>query len=145
MLEVIVVDRNEAREAVLDALRAKGYDMSQSAVGDAVLNVARPATAETPAEVSAQAVDALESFYEDSNGNASLYRFVLDAIETRLIQNALGRTGGNQLAAARTLGINRNTLRSHIRRLGIDVRRDDNGGDEGAARLPSTSAHTRSP
>ena len=34
MLEVIVVDRNEAREAVLDALRTRGYDMAQSAVGE---------------------------------------------------------------------------------------------------------------
>ncbi len=131
MLEVIVVDRNEAREAVLDALRAKGYDMAQSSVGDAVLNVAQPGTTTTPAEVSAQAVDALESFFEETNGDASRYRFVLDAIEKRLIHNALVRTRGNQLAAARVLGINRNTLRSHIQRLGIDVRRGSSDEGEG--------------
>lgn len=44
---------------------------------------------------------------------------VLAATEKRLIASALKITGGNQLAAARTLGISRNGLALKLRRLGL--------------------------
>jgi len=52
-----------------------------------------------------------------------LYRLTLKAVERPLIEKALERTYGNQIRAANILGINRNTLRSKIRELDIDVRR----------------------
>ncbi len=59
-----------------------------------------------------------ESLYKEKQG--VLYKFVLDAIEKPLIERALERTYGNQLKAAKILGINRNTIRAKIKRLGID-------------------------
>jgi len=50
---------------------------------------------------------------------SDLYQLVIDAAEKALITLALERTKGNQLATARLLGINRNTLRSKIRGLHI--------------------------
>ena len=52
-----------------------------------------------------------------------LYKAVLNKIEKPLIENVLGRTCGNQLLAARILGINRNTIRSKMKKLGIDAAR----------------------
>lgn len=52
-----------------------------------------------------------------------LYKSVIEAIEKPLIEKTLERTAGNQLKAARILGINRNTIRSKIRKLGIDAKR----------------------
>ena len=52
-----------------------------------------------------------------------LYKSVITAIEKQLIEQMLERTEGNQLKAARILGINRNTIRTKIKRLGIDVQR----------------------
>jgi len=52
-----------------------------------------------------------------------LYRSVIQAIEKPLIEDTLARTAGNQLKAARILGINRNTIRSKMRKLGIDAMR----------------------
>ncbi|MCX5665665.1 MAG: hypothetical protein NT036_01255 [Candidatus Omnitrophica bacterium] len=52
-----------------------------------------------------------------------LYRSVMQSIEKPLIEKTLERTAGNQLKAARILGINRNTIRSKIRKLGIDAKR----------------------
>jgi two-component system nitrogen regulation response regulator GlnG len=46
---------------------------------------------------------------------------VLEAIEKPLIEQTLERTEGNQLKAARILGINRNTMRAKIKKLGIDA------------------------
>ena len=50
-----------------------------------------------------------------------LYKVILEEIEKPLIENALERTEGNQLKAARILGINRNTIRAKIKKLAIDV------------------------
>ncbi len=62
-----------------------------------------------------------EFFYQSSRGN--LYKFVLEAIEKPLIESVLDHTDGNQCKAARVLGINRNTLHTKIRKLGIDASR----------------------
>ena len=50
-----------------------------------------------------------------------LYKVILEEIEKPLIENMLERTEGNQLKAARILGINRNTMRAKIKKLTIDM------------------------
>lgn len=62
-----------------------------------------------------------DSLYREKRGE--LYKTVLTIIEKPLIEHTLERTEGNQLKAARILGINRNTIRSKIRKLDIDVER----------------------
>jgi len=52
---------------------------------------------------------------------AGLYDRVLREIERPLIVATLGATRGNQIQAARLLGLNRNTLRKKIRELDIPV------------------------
>lgn len=54
-------------------------------------------------------------------GEGEVYRIIIEAIERPLIESILERTEGNQLKTAKILGINRNTLRSKIRKLGIKV------------------------
>jgi len=49
-----------------------------------------------------------------------VYASALAAFEKPLIQHALGQTRGNQLRAAKLLGINRNTLRKRITELEIE-------------------------
>jgi two-component system, NtrC family, nitrogen regulation response regulator GlnG len=51
--------------------------------------------------------------------NGRLYRSVMTRIELPLLRQALELSGGNQLKAARLLGINRNTLRKRLRLLGL--------------------------
>jgi len=50
-----------------------------------------------------------------------MYYHTIETTECSLIENTLKTTSGNQLQAAKLLGINRNTLRSKIRKLGIKV------------------------
>jgi two-component system nitrogen regulation response regulator GlnG len=59
-----------------------------------------------------------DSLYKEKQG--ILYKYVLEAIEKPLLERALERTYGNQLKAAKILGINRNTIRAKIKKLGID-------------------------
>lgn len=61
-----------------------------------------------------------ELFIREHEGQ--LYRALVESLEKPLISRVLKQTAGNQLQAARILGINRNTLRSKIRKLGIYVR-----------------------
>jgi two-component system nitrogen regulation response regulator GlnG len=51
------------------------------------------------------------------------YKDIKDAMERQIIELALRKTFGNQLKAAKILGINRNTLRAKIKKLGIDIER----------------------
>lgn len=56
-------------------------------------------------------------------GQTGLYHMLLSEFERPLITITLEETRGNQVAAARLLGINRNTLRKKISELGITVAR----------------------
>ena len=48
-----------------------------------------------------------------------VYREAVALIERPLLAHALALTGGNQLRAARLLGMNRNTLHKRCRELGL--------------------------
>lgn len=63
--------------------------------------------------------DAEDFFLHEKEGN--LYKFLLNVIEKPLIENVLRKTEGNQLRAAKILGINRNTLHTKIEKLRINV------------------------
>ena len=52
----------------------------------------------------------------------NLYDMVIPEVEKSLIMMVLNETKGNQIKAAQLLGINRNTLRSKIKKLGIKVK-----------------------
>jgi two-component system, NtrC family, nitrogen regulation response regulator GlnG len=51
--------------------------------------------------------------------NGKLYRSIMARVELPLLRSILELSGGNQLKAARMLGINRNTLRKRLRLLGL--------------------------
>ncbi|HUK11624.1 MAG TPA: nitrogen regulation protein NR(I) [Stellaceae bacterium] len=68
----------------------------------------------------------LRDYFDAHRGGlppSGLYDRVLREVERPLISLALGATRGNQVRAARLLGVNRNTLRKKIRELDIEVTR----------------------
>jgi DNA-binding protein Fis len=54
-----------------------------------------------------------------TGGSLRVYRETMALMERPLLLHVLGLTGGNQLRAARLLGLNRNTLRKRCRELGL--------------------------
>jgi two-component system nitrogen regulation response regulator GlnG len=66
-------------------------------------------------------------------GSQDLYAESLALMERQVLMNVLRHTGGNQLQAAKLLGITRGSLRNKIRALGIVIERsvsaDDDEGD----------------
>ncbi|MEW6355454.1 MAG: helix-turn-helix domain-containing protein [Planctomycetota bacterium] len=119
MVHLIVIEKDEARDIVLDALHRKGYDVVVQSVRDEKDHATTPAPQCPEGCSAAKMLDVLEKRFREENPGESFYRFVLKTIEKPMIEKTLKKTGGNQLAAARMLGINRNTLRSKIRRLGV--------------------------
>jgi DNA-binding protein Fis len=75
----------------------------------------------TTDEFQALVNDALPTLVREAATSESgkLYRSVLARVERPLLRQALELSGGNQLKAARLLGINRNTLRKRLRLLGL--------------------------
>jgi two-component system, NtrC family, nitrogen regulation response regulator GlnG len=65
--------------------------------------------------------------------SGKLYRSIMARVELPLLRQALEISGGNQLRAARLLGINRNTLRKRLRLLGLLQTPSRNGGRPSSA------------
>ena len=105
----------ELRNAVFRlALLARERTIDRVLVEDALgPGEASPAAAPEPGLRSA----VLEWIAAERPPDGALYRCALAELERPLFEYALGRTGGNQIAAARLLGINRNTLRKHLAEL----------------------------
>lgn len=65
-------------------------------------------------------LDKIEEYFL-INRKGEIYSKVIDDIESRLIKKALEYSFGNQVLAAKMLGINRNTLHTKVKKLNIDV------------------------
>ena len=89
---------------------------------------------EEPASAAAAPFD-WEGFLDDRLrvGSQDLYAESLAVMERSLLTRVLRHTGGNQVQAAKLLGITRGSLRTKIRTLGISISRsvwsDDDQGD----------------
>jgi two-component system nitrogen regulation response regulator GlnG len=76
----------------------------------------------------------LEQFIDEklSQSPDNLYQDCLRWMERILITKALRHTGGNQLQAAKILGITRGSLRNKLRDLGITIARTVASDEESA-------------
>jgi two-component system nitrogen regulation response regulator GlnG len=74
----------------------------------------------------------LAQFIDDrlAAGTEDLYEQTLRRMERLLLGRVLQHTGGNQLQAAKLLGITRGSLRNKLRELGITIARTVEGGEE---------------
>lgn len=87
-----------------------------------------PARADTPGTTTSD----LDRLIEDGlrSNTPNLYESVLTQVKRRLLTKALQATGGNQLRAAKALGIARSTLRNDLKSLGISVERQVTNTDD---------------
>ena len=60
----------------------------------------------------------IETYFQDLEGEPAhgVYSMVVESVEKTLIEEILKRTEGNQSEAAEMLGINRNTLRTKMKK-----------------------------
>ena len=118
---VISKDERRLKEALTQILRQEGYNVSNAADEDGAIKIVGSAGGIGPDRLKDKIIELEDSLYKEKRGE--LYKFILETIEKPLLEHTLERTEGNQLKAAKILGINRNTMRSKIKRLGIDAKR----------------------
>ncbi len=66
----------------------------------------------------------LKSYFDTLNGSFppdGIYDIIIEQVEKPLLKLTLAHTGGNQIKAAKILGINRNTIRKKISHLDINL------------------------
>jgi two-component system nitrogen regulation response regulator GlnG len=85
-----------------------------------------------PRSEPASAMPDWDAFISDrlQAGSEDLYAETLQQMEKHLLTRVLNHTGGNQLQAARVLGITRGSLRTKIRALGLTIERSVSSDDE---------------
>lgn len=122
MLTIVITDDElKAREALEKMLAQEGYALTAEPPHDNIIRVVRKDCIRDLAFIKDRVVALEDSLFNEKKG--VLYKSVVEAVEKPLLEQTLERTEGNQLKAARILGLNRNTLRVKIKKLGINVNR----------------------
>ncbi|MCX5714706.1 MAG: hypothetical protein NT033_07895 [Candidatus Omnitrophica bacterium] len=120
MITVLIAENEgKVKQMLLEMLKKEGslgLDISKQ---EDIVKVIRHDAAMLLPSLKDKILELEESLYRDKRG--ALYRSLLEVIERPIIEWALERSEGNQQKAARILGINRNTIRTKIRKLGINA------------------------
>ena len=116
---MIADDELKAKEALERMLKQEGYSFQDPTGADNTIRVVKKDCIRDLAFIKDKVIAFENSLFNEKKG--VLYKSVVEAIEKPLIEQTLERTEGNQLKAARILGLNRNTLRAKIKKLEINV------------------------
>ena len=117
MITVLIAEDEMKWKGILEkVLSQAGYSLRDV---DNTIKVIREEADEDPLFLKQLTVKIEKLFFTGEQG--SIYKSILETVERPLIEAALQRTDGNQLKAAQILGINRNTIRTKIKKLGINV------------------------
>lgn len=119
MITIVIAgsDESKVKELLSRIFKEEGYEFSDSLVEGNVIRLAQKGDIKDMAFIKDKVIELEESLYSEKKGQ--IYKSILAEVEKPLIEHTLERTRGNQLKAAKILGINRNTMRAKIRKLGI--------------------------
>lgn len=122
MFTILIVEGEKKNKTILmDMLKREGYSVANNLSEDNVIKIVKGGDSGDIASLKNMVVKLEDTLYKEKHG--ILYKSILEMIEKPVFEHILERTEGNQLKAARVLGINRNTMRAKIKKLGIDVGR----------------------
>lgn len=116
---VVAQDENKIRDMLAQLLKREGYNISTHSSADtSAINILSKDHDKNSGTLKDKVIELGNYLFKEKRGD--VYKTILDEIEKPLIESALECTDGNQLKAAKILGINRNTIRSKIKKLCID-------------------------
>jgi len=121
MITLLIADNNEEKikEVLIKMLNQQGNINLDVIKQENVVKIMKKDDLRQMVSLEDKIIELEEMMYNEKRG--ILYKSILEVIEKPLIENILKRTDGNQLKAARILGINRNTIRAKIKKLGINI------------------------
>jgi two-component system nitrogen regulation response regulator GlnG len=111
-------DELKTKEALFKMLKDEGYLFSENFHQNDAIRLVKKDSIRDLAFIKDIVIELEDSLFIEKKG--VLYKSVVEAIEKPLIEHTLERSEGNQLKAARILGINRNTMRAKIKKFGIN-------------------------
>ncbi|MDD5669394.1 MAG: helix-turn-helix domain-containing protein [Candidatus Omnitrophica bacterium] len=115
MITVLIVDNEEkAKELLSGLLHQEGYS---NLAQENIFKIVKKDTVQDPSALKNKVIELEDALFREKHG--MLYKSILEEIEKTLLEHVLERTEGNQLKAAKILGLNRNTIRSKLKKLGI--------------------------
>lgn len=115
---VIADDEGKVKELLAQMLAKTGNTKIDVIKQEDVNKIIDKGNLKSMVSLEEKIIELEDSLYNEKKGR--LYKSILEVIEKPLIEHMLERSEGNQLRAARILGINRNTIRAKIKKLGID-------------------------
>jgi len=119
MITMLIADNEDKAKEIIASMLSKIGNTSIGIIKQgSVIKIAEKESLKELISLREKIIELGDLMYVEKKG--SLYGSVLDAVERPLIEYILERTEGNQLKAARVLGLNRNTIRTKIKKLGID-------------------------
>ncbi|HTY44676.1 MAG TPA: helix-turn-helix domain-containing protein [Patescibacteria group bacterium] len=122
MITVLIAeDEAKIKEMLAKVLKKEGYVISDSLGHDGSVKIIKKDEGNDSTSLKEKILELEDALLKDKHG--VIYKSVMETVEKPLFEHILEITEGNQLKAARILGINRNTMRAKIKKLGIDVRR----------------------
>jgi len=122
MITLLIADmERNVKEVVTDLLCKEGNVKLYISKQGNIIKIAKNEEIKDMVTLEDKVMDMGESLWREKNG--ALYKSVLEIVERSLFERLLARLDGNQLKAAKILGINRNTMRAKVKKLGIDVKR----------------------
>ena len=119
MITIVIADNEEKAKEVVNSMLKEGRLNLDISKKDNIIKIIEKDSVHVLVSLEEKVIELEDSLYWEKQGR--LYKSVLEVIEKPLIEHVLERTEGNQLKAARILGINRNTMRSKIKKLAINV------------------------
>lgn len=119
MMKIVIPENEEKIKAIItQLLRQEGYAVLEKAGENNIINIVKKDSCAEALNIKNTIIELEDSLYNEKKG--VLYKSILEVLEKPILERALERTDGNQLKAAKILGINRNTMRAKIKKLGIN-------------------------
>ena len=120
MITVLIAeDEARIKEILEKVLKKEGYSIQDSRGQDSSVKIIKKHIGPDVFTLQDKIMELEEALLKEKPG--VIYKFFLETVERPLFEYILQQTSGNQLRAAKFLGINRNTMRSKIKKLGIDL------------------------
>jgi DNA-binding protein Fis len=120
MTTLLIAENEERiRDILLEMLKKEGNLNLDISKKENIVKIIKNDAPVNPVTLRDKILELEEALYRQKKG--VLYKSMLEVIEKPIIERTLERAQGNQLRAARALGINRNTIRAKIKKLGINA------------------------
>jgi transcriptional regulator of acetoin/glycerol metabolism len=115
---LVFEDERRVYELLSQALRSQGYAFIDEPQSNGVIKIIKREPVDKDTAFGKRVLKFENIILSSKEGD--IYKTILEDVEKPLIESILERTEGNQLKAAKILGINRNTLRVKMKKLGIE-------------------------